>query len=137
MGNPPNFKKITTEDFPPDQQQNIGKLAFPINSFSEQVRNLFDGNVDFLNLNQELVTVKITVNGSGIPTTSNKVKSNLRTKAAGYVCIRAFNLTNSANYPTSTPFINFTQSGNIVTINQISGLVANEKYSLVLLSIGN
>lgn len=136
MARIPDLKRIAKEDFNSDDRNLVGKLALPINSFHEQVRNALNGNIDFTNLNQETITLSITVDANGIPVTDTKFKSNLKTTVKGTTCIRAFNLTTATNYPISQPFINFTENNHILTINHVTGLQANEKYNLTLILIG-
>lgn len=136
MGTPPNIKRLAKEDFSAEDRELIGKLAFPLNSFMEQVRNLLDGNIDFQNLKQELVTVDVTA-VSGFPTVLTKFKSNLSGKILGMHCVMATNLTDGTNYPTSAPFISFTQDSGIVTIQNVSGLQDSETYQLKLVLYGN
>lgn len=136
IGRVPDVKRIQKEDFEGEMQDAVDKLAFPLNSFMEQVKAVLDKNVDFKNLNQEPIILETTVDVNGNPTVETKYRSNLRTKVLGHTCINAFNLTNTAAYPTGQPFISFIQNGNIITVLNVKGLQANQKYRLIVLSIG-
>lgn len=136
MSRIPNLKRINKEDFDKQYQTLIDRLAFPINSFMEQVRNAFDNNIDFNNLNQEIITLTVTVDLNGLPNIQTQWKSTLKTKVIGSVVIKASNLVTPGAYSSSTPFINFVQNNTLVNINQISGLQAGDRYELVILSIG-
>lgn len=136
MGRVPDIKRIQKEDFEEDDQEMIEKLAYPINSFMEQTRSLFDKNIDNTNLNQEIIVLVVTVNASGIPTTQTRYKSSLKTKVAGVSCINYTNVSSPGVYPTGGISIGTTQSGTLITINHITGLQANNKYQLTLLSYG-
>ena len=46
MGKVPDLKRIAKEDFPSEYQTLIEKLAFPLNSHMEQVRNLFSKGIE-------------------------------------------------------------------------------------------
>jgi hypothetical protein len=48
--------------------------------------------------------------------------------------LSAINETNTSVYPTSTPFISFSQVGKTVTINNIKGLQSGYKYTLTLVA---
>jgi len=137
MGRLPDHKRITVEEFPPKDQNLVRKLAYPINSFIEQTRNLFNKNIDFLNLNQEIVTLSVSVDANGLPIVDTKFKSNLRKKVQGVICIRAFNINTPTTFVVATPFISFTQDGNIVLVASVTGLQANTQYNLILLTIGS
>lgn len=132
-----NIRRVIVEEFPQEDQQTVAKLATILNHFMENVYNVLNKNVDFTNLNQELIDVIVTVDGSGIPTQVTKfATSNIR-NPQGVIVIRAINKTNSSNYPTSAPFISYTPlGGNLQRINNISGLQASQEYQLRLLVIG-
>lgn len=126
-----NVKRIKIEDFPADQQELGSRIAEVYNFFAEQVTNVLNGNVDFENLNENILTFEVTVNSSGTPIDNNRFLSS--TGLQGVTVIRAINLTNSINFPTGTPFVSFTASGTgVYTINNISNLPANNKFRLTL-----
>lgn len=136
MARVPDITYIRTEDFDGDQKKMIDRIAFPVNTFMEQTSSALDRSLDFQNLNRELITLDITVDANGNPTTQTRYSSNLKSRVAGHNCISAINTTNPLVYPTSQPFISFIQNTNLVTINNVSGLQANQKYQIVLESIG-
>ncbi len=132
----PDLKRINKEDFEKEMQDTIDKLAYPINSFFEQTRSLFDGRIDFRNLNQEIITVDVTTNASGVPNIITQYKSNLKTRVAGHTCINALNKSNALNTPTGTPFISFSLNSPLIIITKVTNLQPNEKYTLTLISYG-
>lgn len=135
MGKAPDLKRLAKEDFPSQYHDLIEKLAFPLNSHMEQVRNLFNGNIDYQNLTQELITLSLQTNSTGQPINKQTFKSNLKNKVRGIIVISA-NITSSVlSYPQQAPFISFSQDSNLVTINNISGLAPETKYDLLLLTI--
>lgn len=136
MGRVPDIKRIQVENFDKDDQAVAEKLAYPLNSFMEQTQAVLKGNVDFQNLNRELLTLDVLVGADGKPVVITKVKSALRTKVAGLNCIRANNSTDSTLFVVGAPFVTFTQTNDILTILHVTGLQANNKYRLILESIG-
>lgn len=132
MGKPPDLKRISKEDFPADDQELVGKLAFPLNSFMEQVRNLFDKNIDVQNLTEEYITLKVQTNSQSQPIAALSFKTNLKNKLKGVVVVSG-NITSGTNqYLQQTPFISFSQNLSIVTINNISGLEPETSYDFLL-----
>lgn len=129
------FKRLVTEDFDSKDQELVGKLASIINTIVDQLNRGLHKNIDFDNLNQEVVSFSVTVNSSGIPTTALQLSSNLKSVVRGVVCINAINETDSTIL-TSAPFISFTRSSGVISINQITGLPANKKYSITAILIG-
>jgi len=133
MGLLDNLKRLIKEDFPEDVQETIGKIAYVYNSFAEQVVQEVNGNLDFNNLAMDTVCYTVTV-ASGVPVGNNLVKSTVN-NPSGILVIKATNLTTSATYPTTAPFVSFAPSNNILKIKNISGLQDNNKYTLKLLII--
>ena len=126
-----SVKRVRVEDFPKDSRETIQALAPILNSFMEQVVNIFDGNVDYENLRKDLVTVDVTTI-DGVPTELTRVKFDLTGKAVGTDVIRAQNLSNTGEFPIAQPFITFVTTGNLMTIRHISGLQNNVKYRLTV-----
>jgi archaellum component FlaF (FlaF/FlaG flagellin family) len=121
--------KLNVSDFPPEQQQTVERLADIYNFFVDNVANVVNGNISYDNYNKKLVTLQVTVDSTGKPSQTLKFSSS--TGAIGSVVISAKNLTNTAIYPNSLPFISFTAGGTgIYTINNIAGLPANNKFEL-------
>jgi len=135
MGKPPDLKRISKEDFPAEDHPLIEKLAFPLNSHMEQVRNLFNKGIDFQNLNQELITLTVQTGSNSNPLNPLSFKTSLRNKVRGIIVVSANITSSNTSYPNQTPFISFSQENNIVSINNISGLSPETKYELLLLTI--
>lgn len=132
-----NIRRLIVEDFPQEDRQTVEKIAVVLNHFMENVYNVVNGNIEFDNLNQEVIDVKVTVDASGVPTQTTKISTENIRNPQGMLVIRAINSTNRTNYPTSAPFVSYTPiGGNLQRINNISGLQANEEYQLRLLVIG-
>lgn len=137
MSRAPDYKRIRKEDFDADMQPTIEKLGFIINSFSEQVINILNKNIDFQNLNQEIVSLDIIKDGSGNLVNPPSIRTTLNTKVQGILCIKADNLTSVGTYPTSQPFVSYNLvNNNLISILSVSGLQNSSTYKLKLLLIG-
>ena len=130
-----NFKRIVKEDYPAEAQEVISKLGASINPFADQVMQAFDGNIDFDNLNQEVVFFDVEVDTNGVPKTQIEIKSNLKTKVRGYNIIR-IDMINHNTFPSGMPLIFFRASSDIVVIEYIKGLPANKRYRITAIAIG-
>lgn len=117
-------------------QSTVETLAYPINSFMEQTASALDGNLDFRNLNQEIITIDVTTDVNGIPNITTQYKSNLKTRVIGHTCINAINRKSALNTPTGTPFITFVLKTPLILINKVTNLQADERYTLTLISYG-
>lgn len=131
MAKIPDIKRIAKEDFEPEYQGLIDRLAFPINSFMEQVRNAFNGNIDFTNLAQEVQTISFITNENGQPMNKISFKTKLTNAVQGINIINV-KFTNNANPIESLPFINFSQNDKTINISYIGGLKINSKYQITL-----
>jgi hypothetical protein len=124
-----NFKRIISTDYEEKDQKLIEKLGRNLNDgidsiyFALNKKLTFDDN--FLATIKE---VEVTVNSSGNPINRTSLLLDTTNIVKGTLIISAVNKTNAAVFPTSTPFVSFTQSGNTLYIDNITGLQANNRY---------
>jgi len=135
MGQAPDLKRVTIEDFDKDDQKLVGKLAFIINSFHEQVRSVLAKNVDFDNLAQEVKTLSFTTGSGGQPLNTVSFKSDIANKIQGISTVRLVITSNNTSFPTQLPVISWSQNASLVTITNIGGLQAETRYDLTILTI--
>lgn len=131
----PIFKRLAVEDFPQEFRSLVDKIAFSYNSSMEQLNTALSGNIDFDNLNQAVVTFKVSVNGSGVPLEKIQLSSPLKSSVKGITCINVENLTDTSLL-LGSPFVSFTRNSGILTINQITGLQPNKQYNVTVILIG-
>lgn len=137
MGRIPAPKTLRTEDFPADQQEMVGKIAFVINNYLDQLYSLVNGNIDFANLAQNIRTISVTTDGAGAVTTLPlRVNPELNRRIVGVQCLAVRNPANPTAYVQNTPFISFTSEPGRVNILNIGGLPPNSQLTLTLLLIG-
>lgn len=125
-------KKIRTEDFDNDYQDLIDKVGFVYNNFADEVYQALNGQLDFTNLNRQLIQTTINIDSSGKIINNPQIKITTASKIVGINTIRAVNLNNSTIYPTSTPFVSFSLNGSILTIQNVTGLQNSSQYQLTL-----
>ena len=131
------FKRLVREDFPKDDQAFVDRLAFTINPALEAIAQAFNRNLTFEdNLNTQIRDIDLTVDASGIPLSITAYKSTLRTLTRGLICVRAENLNNPSAYATGQPFVSFSENNGLITLKHVSGLPANQKFRLKIISIG-
>lgn len=129
-----NYKRIAKEDFEPDLQDAMEKLASSINPFADQIIQAFNGNIGFDNLTQEIVQFDIQVDGSGRSINQVEVRSNLRSRVQGYMVIRV-EVLGRGNPPNALPLINFTQNEASVRIQAVYGLQEATKYKITAIAV--
>lgn len=126
------FKRLVKEDFPADQQPLIEKLGTVFNLFQEQVYYAFNNNITIdENLNAQSVVYRVTVDANGKPVGNNQIKYNLKTRPKGAQVINVQNLTDTTLLA-GAPFVMFSLNGNILTINQVTGLLPNKEYDVTV-----
>lgn len=124
-------KKIVKEDFNKKDQSIIDKLGFIINPAFQQLASILSRNITWEdNIACVVKTITVTVDSTGKPTTTTSFLVDLKTTCQNLFVTRATNQTVSTHYPTAAPFVSWSQNGNTITINNVSGLQANEKYQL-------
>jgi hypothetical protein len=137
MSRIPDIKRLLKEDFDPDNQELIGKIAYPLNTFIDQSIFLFNKNLDFQNLAQEVRTITVETDGSAAIQNPPNILTNIpNRRIQGIICIKADNLTNGSVYATSQPFVSFTINGSTVIIQNVSGLTTSSRWQLRLLLFG-
>lgn len=122
-----NYRRISTSEYAGENAQMIETLAASLNPFMREVTDAINGQLDFENLSQDILEFEITVNENGVPQTQqlNAGRANVQ----GFNVISARSTVNPSSYPTGQPFISFTPTGgNVININNISNLPANEKF---------
>lgn len=129
-------QKLRSEDFKSDQQDLINKIAGIVNQPFEEIYNILSNNVDFINLNRQIVQVNVTIDKNGKIASAPQIKVTLKSRVIGTNVINQINLNDPGVYPTSGVNVSFTTSGQILTILNVAGLQASSQYQLTLELIG-
>lgn len=126
-----NFKRIQTQDYQDDHKETIQKLSFSLNSFAEDVLRALNGNLNTDNFLEKSKTFDVELTSSGEPKNPLQFKNPSSVyKIEGIRVIKVDNLSNTNIYPAYAPFISFSESAGIITINNIAGLSVNYKWRL-------
>lgn len=133
----PNYKRLNIVDFSEEEQALVEKLANSLNIGIDSVYIALANRLTFSeNMSGTQKTFQVSVDSQGIPLTPISFKlntnSNVPVRIIGATVIAARSLVNSSIYPTATPFLSFTQSGNNVNINHIAGLPINSLFELTV-----
>lgn len=106
----------------------IGPLLSYINELFTQLFNGLNNQITVEdNLFQEIKEIKVVNDGVAFPI---QIKTKFTTYPKGVTCLSAKALDNSLL--TSTPFVNWEYSNNILTIRSITGLSSNVTYNINL-----
>lgn len=135
MPNLSSYKRIITNDYPAEDKEFVQKIAAPINDSFNELYFATNGRLSLSdNLFCTVKLIDVTVNANGVPTTSTTFTLDNQAPVVGIQVIYAVNQTNTAIYPTGQPFISFTPISNGVLINHVSGLQANQRYTIRLIA---
>jgi len=130
-----NIKRLNKDDFAKEDQALVDRLSFALTPFMEQVVNAFNKNIDFDNLNQEIIYLETQVDNNGVPVINSEVRNPLRTRIKGIYCVSAENLTDNTLL-TGAPFVVYRLDSGMINIRQITGLVSGKRYRLSMILIG-
>lgn len=130
-----NIKRLNKDDFDKEYQSLVDRLSFSLTPFMEQVVSAFNKNIDFDNLNQEIINLETEVDSNGIPKINREIKNPLKTRIKGIYCVSAQNLSDNTLL-TGAPFVLYTIESNMIRIAQITGLPADKRFNLSIILIG-
>jgi outer membrane protein assembly factor BamA len=128
----PSFKRIFTADYPKEFKQLVDTLSVSLNNGIEVLYQALNGQLTLTdNLKATVKDVTVTVDSTGKPKQPSVFTLNTGlSKLDGLTVLSAINNTNSGIFPTSGVFISFSQNNSSVIINNITGLQADQSYTL-------
>lgn len=131
-----SYKRIISGDYPTEDQKLVEQLGVPLNSgFSDLFYALSNRLTFDDNFFCTVKSVDVISDSNGAPTTKTSISLTSTSPVRGVIVIAVTNATNPTTYPTSTPFISFTQNGQALYIDNITGLVANNRYNITLIAL--
>lgn len=134
----PSFKRLLKTDYAQQFQQMIETLSYSVNNAVESLNNAMDNNVSLQdNILCTVKTFTVQVDSTGTPTTSTTFPLTFTGTCLGISLINIINTTTSGTYPTGGVTISFSQTAKGIQINNITGLVAMNNYSVTLIAWGN
>ena len=131
------FRRLIQEDVEEQYRPLVAKIGEVINSFAETIVDGLNKKITIDdNLNQFIKDISIQVNSSGTPTIGGSFQNTLTNSIRGISVIKASHATSSSTYVTSHPFITFSETNKVVTIQNVTGLPADNKFTLRILCYG-
>jgi len=136
----PSYKNIIYTDYPDQYKDLVSLLGQNINDAFNVCYKALAKKITLVdNMQGGLVTVSVKVDSNGNPLTKTtfQIDSSIQT-LDGFQVIKALNTTSNSVYTTGCPFISYTQqSSNIILVNNISGLPANNTFQLTVMAYGH
>jgi hypothetical protein len=107
-------------------------IAGSYNEFADELYDVINGRLDFENLAREKITLEITFDSSGTPTSTIRFRTNLSFVSMIHLG-NILNVSNTNARLTQAPYLNWSyEGGGIVKINYGVGFLSGNKYRLTL-----
>lgn len=135
MAKIPDLRRITIEEFAPEQRETVEKLSIILNHFMEETIAALDNNLDIANLNRDIKDFNVIVDSNGIPKSETLIKTKIKTSIKGLNIIKVSNLSDSS-FLVGAPFIEWVVKNSLLKVTHITGLTANKQYNLQIELIG-
>lgn len=131
----PSFRRLFSSDFPAQFKQLIDTLGVSLNNGIDVLYQTLNNGVTLEeNISGTVKNITLTVDANGIPTQNSTIKLNSANKVTGCVVLNALNQTSSGIFPLAAVFISWSQASNVLNINKITGLQANQSYTLTVVA---
>lgn len=118
-------KKIRAEDFKAADQALITKIAYIYNDFVDSVYQILNKQVDYANLNRQIIVATINLDKTGAVQQNPTYKTTINGKVGGLTVLRAVNVNDTSIFPAGAPWISWSYASNQLKILDIKGLVSN------------
>ena len=80
MAAAPKRTTVDPASFPEEIQEGMQGLAGTVNEFMRDTVTCLEKGLDFTNINQDLITIRVRVDATGKPITGGSFKNTLRNK---------------------------------------------------------
>lgn len=125
------FKRLFKGDYNAQYQDLVEQLSLTINNGFDNLYNLTVNRISLKdNISCTLKTVQISVDSSGNPVNPVVISLSQTTKVQGLTLLNLTNLVSSTTYPTSGVHVSFSVINSGVSISNVTGLLANNKYQM-------
>jgi hypothetical protein len=135
MGKLQGFRRLYKQDFDQQYGDLIDGLSPALNTGVEVLYQALNKNLDLANnIRCTVRDVSVIVNASGVPKSITSIALDVKNAPViGCQVISAQNVTNSSTFPTGQPFISFSQKSDVLIINNVTGLQADNQYTLKII----
>lgn len=125
-------KNLRIEDFKGEEKDLIEKIGFVVNPFMNDVYNALNANIDYDNLKRQLIDVSVRIGTSGGLVNPPQIRLTKVGRPRGIQVLNAINLNNPMTYPTTAPFVSWTNTNDIINLLNVTGLQNGSEYRLTL-----
>lgn len=134
----PLYRRIYKTDYSDESQPLVEKMALSINNGFDVLYDLANNKLTLVdNFNGTVKDITLILDSSGNPTDTNSISLNSGSRIIGVQVLKATNLSSNTTYPSNAPFVSFTQTERGLTINNVTGLQAGDKWQLTVVAYGS
>lgn len=127
----PSFKRLLSSDFEKTFQKLVDQLSLSLNNGIDIIYTALANNLTLRdNLRATIKDVNVIVDANGKPTQTTAFTLDSTARVDLVMVGLALNQTNSSIYPSGGVLVSGVQTTNIYTINNVTGLQANNNYLL-------
>lgn len=131
-----SYSRIISSDYADDQQPIIEQIGGQINTAFDPIYSALSNRLTFEdNFLCTVREVEVTLAASGMPLNRISISLDNNLPVKSVQVLSATNKTNAGVFPTGAPFVSFTQNGNILFIDHITGLIPNNRYIVRILAL--
>ena len=129
-----SYRRIITQDYKEDDQDLIEQLGSTVNDSFNSVYSALNKRLTLTeNIAATVKELVVTLDSNGIPQQLTRFNTDVpNVPVVQVLCGRARNITNPTVYPTSGITVSFTQDGNSIIINHITGLAPNQQWKIIV-----
>ena len=132
-----SFRRLFKGDFPKEEQGLIERMSSSINNGIEVLYNALNKNISMTdNFYGTYKEITYLPTSTGTPDGSSGFQLDINARVLGMQVIRVENTSSPGTFPTSGVFVTFSQNGNQVNIDHITGLVTGNTYKIRVFAYG-
>jgi hypothetical protein len=133
-----SYRRLFEQDFAPDDQALISKLATTVNASFEEIYGVLNGKITLRdNISCTFAEFKVTVDSTGTPANRTQFKLNAsQTTVEGLIAVNVVGANDPSLLPTGGVFVSYARNDNSIVIQNIQGLQADKPYKVKVLVLG-
>lgn len=133
-----SFRRLFKQDFEEQYQKLVDQLSGSLNYGIETLYEALNKNVSLKdNVRCTVKDISVKVDANGNPSESTTFTLDIQGQVIGTQVIYAINTTNSSIYPSGGIFVSYAQTTTGILINNITGLPANQTFTLRIVAYGS
>jgi hypothetical protein len=132
----PSLKRLFKRDFRPEYAEIVDAMSDIMNSNLEVVYEALNRKLTFTdNITSVIRELQVNTDQNGKITNPASFTLDNFFFIEGLIVVKVTNLTNSVGYPNGGVFASYDQAGKVITVNNITGLPANSRLLIKIITL--